>query len=1322
MKTYLKNFSIVLAVLLIFEFTFCYAANAQTSISGKSAAKVTVKNPKRGVVTKHVLLADSEPSGVNAETTPSGIEVAGGTSPVTDSKQTIKVQMFNANTSADNNTIFPRYKIYNTGNTPISLSDIKVRYYYTIDGEKEQNFWCDWSDAGSSNVTGTFVKMSDKQKGADTYVEIGFKTEAGVLDPGKSVEIQCRVAKTDWSNYNQGDDYSFNNTSSDYTEWNNSTGYISSELKWGNEPGTENPADTNPPTVPQNLSSYSISDSTITLTWAASADDTGVSGYIIYRDGSEIARVDSGTSFTDSGMSPNNVYKYEVAAYDYAKNVSGKSPAVSTKTGENVNSAIRVQLYNANKAVDNNTIFPWYKIYNSGNVPVNLEDIKVRYYYTIDGEKPQNFWCDWSNIGSSNVVGNFIKMPAVVDGVDYCLEISFKSGSGILKPGDSAELQCRIAKNEWTNYNQANDYSFNSISPSYVDWTKVTGYLKGELAWGVEPVAAPKNIRVSPASNEIALSWDSVPCATSYEIEADGKITETTDNSFTYSGLIPGTKHIYRIRAKNSIMTSPWSEYLTSFTLFDKPSNITKEVTDSQIKLSWDAVEGAVSYEMEVDGQTVNNGLETSYVLDNPDAGTLHTVKIRAKGADIDGEWTDLMQIWTLPDVPSNIHAAQTSSTITLSWDSVTGASAYDVEVYGKAEDIGNNTSYTLSGLEPNTQRTFRVRAKNSSGVSPWSNVIAAGTLPGSSFNVQITSTDNSLKVTWDEQAGATGYEVEIDGAKIVEVSGNSYTHTGLGSNTEHTYRVRAKNADGYSEWSPLAKGITTPFIPADFKVSQVGSSLIKLEWDKVDGATGYDIEADGKIIDNALNTTYLHDSLNPNSEHTYRVRARNGNNVGAWTNEITQSTLLPAPANFKAEVNGSDIKLVWDMVVGAESYELEIDGAIVETGTSTEYIKTGLNPGVTHTFRVRAKNSIGSGEWSSMVTQSGALGKPLNVKTTSQSDSITISWDSVEGAEAYDVMVDGTIMDAGSSTSYVHKNLKPNTLHTYMVRAKNSAGPGEWSSTVSAFTGLGIPSNIRISASSTSITVTWDDVDGADSYDIMVDGRLVENITNTAYTHSGLWPNTSHTYKIRAKNKDCTGEWSSQHSQLTGPAVPANIKAFPDLNQIKLTWDNPAGAVSYEVEADGETIEDISALSYIQKNLEPNTTHEYRIRAKNSEGVCSEWSDLLKVNTTDEMIINVERDTGFNFVISLPKKENVSSYDIVVNYNPADVEIVDLYASTQKPDLETGKIEGSALTVKELSDGKIMYHVDSSDKAILAIIKFMSKVTGKTSMSYKVE
>ncbi|MCM3702809.1 glycosyl hydrolase [Paenibacillus macerans] len=148
----------------------------------------------------------------------------------------LTIQAFNGNTSASTNGISPKFKVVNTGDSAIQLSDVKLRYYYTIDGEKAQNFWCDWASIGSANVTSKFVKLATPVAGADYVLEIGFTSSAGTLNPGQSAEIQARFSKTDWSNYNQADDYSFKASSNQFANNEQVTGYMNDQLVWGIEP------------------------------------------------------------------------------------------------------------------------------------------------------------------------------------------------------------------------------------------------------------------------------------------------------------------------------------------------------------------------------------------------------------------------------------------------------------------------------------------------------------------------------------------------------------------------------------------------------------------------------------------------------------------------------------------------------------------------------------------------------------------------------------------------------------------------------------------------------------------------------------------------------------------------------------------------------------------------------------------------------------------------------------------------------------------------------------------------------------------------------
>jgi hypothetical protein len=134
------------------------------------------------------------------------------------------------------------------------------------------------------------------------------------------------------------------------------------------------------------------------------------------------------------------------------------------------------------------------KIVNTGAGTVTLSDVKVRYYYTIDSVQPQNFGCDWSTCGTGNVTGTFVTMAAPTTGADTYLEVGFTSGAGSLVAGGNITIIGRISRNDWSNYTQTNDYSFNSTATTFVDWPRVPAYLSGILIWGSLVTPTPSSV------------------------------------------------------------------------------------------------------------------------------------------------------------------------------------------------------------------------------------------------------------------------------------------------------------------------------------------------------------------------------------------------------------------------------------------------------------------------------------------------------------------------------------------------------------------------------------------------------------------------------------------------------------------------------------------------------------------------------------------------------------------------------------------------------------------------------------------------------------
>ena len=93
------------------------------------------------------------------------------------------------------------------------------------------------------------------------------------------------------------------------------------------------PRDTTPPTTPGALAATASSSATIDLSWTASTDDVGVTGYQVFRDGGATAvGTTSGTTFSDTGLEPESTHSYAVVAVDAAGNRSALSNTASTTT------------------------------------------------------------------------------------------------------------------------------------------------------------------------------------------------------------------------------------------------------------------------------------------------------------------------------------------------------------------------------------------------------------------------------------------------------------------------------------------------------------------------------------------------------------------------------------------------------------------------------------------------------------------------------------------------------------------------------------------------------------------------------------------------------------------------------------------------------------------------------------------------------------------------------------------------------------------------------------------------------------------------------
>jgi chitodextrinase len=90
------------------------------------------------------------------------------------------------------------------------------------------------------------------------------------------------------------------------------------------------PVDTIPPSVPTNLVATPGSNA-ISLTWGASTDNVGVTGYVVRRNGTPLATI-AATSYVDSGLIASTTYTFTVSAVDAAANASAETAPVMATT------------------------------------------------------------------------------------------------------------------------------------------------------------------------------------------------------------------------------------------------------------------------------------------------------------------------------------------------------------------------------------------------------------------------------------------------------------------------------------------------------------------------------------------------------------------------------------------------------------------------------------------------------------------------------------------------------------------------------------------------------------------------------------------------------------------------------------------------------------------------------------------------------------------------------------------------------------------------------------------------------------------------------
>jgi endo-1,4-beta-xylanase len=168
-------------------------------------------------------------------------------------------------------------------------------------------------------------------------------------------------------------------------------------------------------------------------------------------------------------------------------------PPTDTPTVVISSGAFTVQLLSGVTNDTTNSPHPFIQVVNTGTGPLDLNNVTVRYWFNCDcTNQTIQTWVDWAGLmpAGTSVTGDVVtKVQSTTLGgqTDYVL-YSF-TGNLVLQPGQKIQIQSRFNKNDWSNMNQANDWSFAPYT-SYTNAPQVTGYLSGALVWGEQPAGA----------------------------------------------------------------------------------------------------------------------------------------------------------------------------------------------------------------------------------------------------------------------------------------------------------------------------------------------------------------------------------------------------------------------------------------------------------------------------------------------------------------------------------------------------------------------------------------------------------------------------------------------------------------------------------------------------------------------------------------------------------------------------------------------------------------------------------------------------------------
>ena len=587
------------------------------------------------------------------------------------------------------------------------------------------------------------------------------------------------------------------------------------------------------------------------------------------------------------------------------------------------------------------------------------------------------------------------------------------------------------------------------------------------------------------------------------------------------------------------------------------------------------------------------------------------------------------------------------------------------------------------------------------------------------------------IRVTWNAVSGATGYRVFRKTANsgwvgLGNTSATSYLDKSTAEKVTYTYTVRAMsggnidsdyNKTGVSAaWSQASAGYTAVPKPTSATGESTG---IRVKWNKVTGATGYRIyrKTTGSwntLADVGDVNNYLDTSAVSGTKYTYTVRSLIGGNVrseydkkgvtGSWNSGIAPGNIA-APKLVSAVAEGTGIRVTWQAVSGASAYRVyrkngNKNYATLVNVAGTSYLDNATNAGEVYTYTVRCLDGDGNqisaydkngvkGSWKAPTP--GNLATPVLSSATNVVNGVKITWGTVPGALRYRIYrkttASGwTAIGESTTTSYTDTTAVGGTVYFYTVRAKDSSN-----NVASGYDTAGIkilyyatPKLKTAQSIASGIQLTWEGSKAAPMYLIYRkttgSWQRLGYTTSTTYTDRKVVEGTEYTYTVRVcttDGKTLLSDYDHTGIKCVFSGKSAISSLSNEIGGVRIKWVAVTGAASYQVlrrTGEGGWVElaTVSGTEYLDGTAVNNTTHTYRVRAKNSAGDYIGSDDTNGVSKTyyvaPTLTICVRASGGLQ--TTWEAVEGISNYVVLRRYGVGNWERVGTSSSTSYLDM----------------------------------------------------